>query len=104
MGMRIKKGDRVVILAGRDKGKSGQVLKVMPSKGRAIVEGVNLVKKHMRRRSEAEQGGIKEIPSSVRIANLNLFCSHCNRPVRFQAKILEDKTKIRVCTRCSKPI
>ena len=104
MGMRIKKGDRVVILAGKDKGKSGQVLKVMPSEGKAIVEGVNLVKKHMRRRSEAEQGGIKEVPSSVRIANLNLFCAHCNRPVRFQTKILEDKTKIRICARCGKPL
>jgi len=102
--LRIRKGDRIQVCAGKDKGKTGKILKVLCSKNRVIVEGINLVKKHMRRRSEAEPGGIKEIPSSIHISNLTLFCPHCNRGTRFGIKILEDKTKLRICKRCNKPI
>jgi large subunit ribosomal protein L24 len=104
MSLRIKRGDKVVILAGKDKGKTGKVLKVFPKEMRAIVEGVNLVKKHIRRRGENEPGGIKEIPAPLHISNLVLFCSNCNRGVRFGIRILEDKSKIRVCKRCQQPI
>jgi len=104
MSLRIKRGDKVVILAGKDKGKTGKVLKVFPKEMRAIVEGVNLVKKHIRRRGENEPGGIKEIPAPLHISNLALFCSNCNRGVRFGIRILEDKSKIRVCKRCQQPI
>jgi len=104
MSLRIKRGDKVVVLAGKDKGKTGKVLRVFPQKMRAIVEGVNLVKKHLRRRSENEPGGIKEIPAPIHLSNLALFCPHCNRGVRFEVKILEDKTKIRICKRCKKQI
>ncbi|HIE36083.1 MAG TPA: 50S ribosomal protein L24 [Candidatus Omnitrophica bacterium] len=104
MSLRIKRGDKVVILAGKDKGKTGKVLKVFPKEMRAIVEGVNLVKKHIRRRGENEPGGIKEIPAPLHISNLALFCSNCNRGVRFGIRILEDKSKIRVCKKCQQPI
>lgn len=102
--IRIKKGDKVQLLAGKDKGKIGEILRVLVSKNRAIVDGVNLVKKHMRKRSEQDQGGIKETPASVNISNLNIFCSNCNRGVRVKSKALKDKSKIRVCTKCNKPI
>ncbi len=104
MSLRIKRGDKVVVLAGKDKGKMGKVLKVFPEKNRAIVEGINLVKKHFRRRSENEPGGIKEIPAPIHISNLALFCPNCNRGVRFGVKILEDKSKVRICRRCNRQI
>ncbi|MFH1768314.1 MAG: 50S ribosomal protein L24 [Candidatus Omnitrophota bacterium] len=102
--LRVRRGDKVKVRAGKDKGKSGKVLKVLTAKKRVIVEGVNLVKKHMRRRSEAEQGGIKEVPASIHISNVNILCPNCNRDARFTTKILENKSKIRVCKRCEKTI
>jgi len=100
---RIKKNDIVVVLAGKSKGKKGKVLRVILEKNRAIVEGANLVKKHLRRRSEQEPGGVKEIPASINIANLALFCSRCNRGVRIGAKNT-GKEKVRVCRKCNQPI
>ncbi|UCD15246.1 MAG: 50S ribosomal protein L24 [Candidatus Omnitrophota bacterium] len=104
MSLRIKKGDKVVVITGRDKGKTGKVLRVMFDRGRVVVEGVNLVKKHFRRRSENEPGGIKEIPSSLHMSNLSLFCSSCGKGVRFGTKISADKSKIRICKKCQQPI
>jgi large subunit ribosomal protein L24 len=102
MSLRIKKGDKVIVCAGRDKGKTGKILKF--SKDRVIVEGVNLVKKHIRRRSESEPGGIKEIPTALSISNVSLFCSNCNKGVRFGIKNLDKKSKMRICRKCNKPI
>lgn len=104
MGLRIKRGDTVVVLAGKDRGKKGKVLRVLVDRNRAIVEGVNLVKKSVRRRTEAEPGGIKEVPGSIHLSNLALFCSHCNRGVRFGTKMINNKEKVRVCKRCQQPI
>jgi len=101
---RIRKGDKVKILSGKDKDKMGKVLKVIVSKKRVVVEGANIVKKHMRKRSEAEPGGIREVPAPVHISNVSLFCPNCNRETRFAIKVLEDKSKIRVCKRCGRPI
>ena len=102
--MKIRKNDTVVIRAGKDRGKSAKVLKVLPRNNRAVVEGVNLVKKHMRRRSEQETGGIKEIPTTVNISNLGLVCSNCGKGVRFGVKVAKDKSKVRVCKRCQQVI
>lgn len=104
MGLRIKKGDKVEVIAGKNKGKTGKILTVDTIKGRAVVEGVNLVKKHMRRRSESEPGGIKEVPAFIHISNLNLFCSHCNKGARFGVNLSADKNKSRICRRCKQPI
>jgi len=104
MSLRIKKGDKVLVIAGKSKGKSGKVLKVLLSKNRALVEGVSLVKKHIKKRSESEPGGIKEIPSSVHISNIALFCPNCNKGTRFGISIAKDKSKVRICKRCQKPI
>lgn len=101
--IRIKKGDRVKVLTGKDKGKVGKVLEVMSAKQRVIVEGVGLAKKHFRRRSESEQGGIREIPLPIHISNVALFCSNCNKGVKAGIKI-EGKSKIRICRKCQQPI
>ncbi len=104
MSLRIKKGDKVEVIAGKNKGKAGKVLKVLSEKRRVVVEGVNLVKKHIRKRSESEPGGIKEIPASLNISNIALFCASCNRGVRFGVKVSSDKSKARICKKCQKPI
>lgn len=98
--MHIKKDDTVIVLSGKDKGKTGRVLRVIPQKERAIVEGVNLVKKHLRRRSESDPGGITPVPAALHVAKLALYCSSCKKGVRIGTKVLEDKSKIRVCKKC----
>lgn len=103
MAVGIRKGDKVLVVSGKNKGKSGKVLEILSSKSRAMVEGVNLVKKHMRRRSESEPGGIKEIPSSIHLSNIMVVCPHCNRQVRLGAK-KEGKNKIRICRKCQQPM
>ena len=102
--LKIKKGDTVKIRCGKERGKVGKVLEVLTAKHRIIIEGINLVKKHIRKRSEAEAGGIREVPASMHISNVGLFCSSCNQAVRFGIKILDDRSKIRVCKKCSHQI
>jgi len=104
MSLGIRKDDKVIILVGKDKGKISKVLKVFKEKNRVIVEGVNLAKKHTKKRSENEQGGIVEVPLPIHISKVALYCSRCNKPSRFRTKILEDKSKIRICVKCNQPI
>ena len=104
MSLMIKKGDRVIVTAGRSKGKTGKVLKLIAGKKRIVVEGVNLVKKHVRKRSESEPGGIREIPAALDISNVAILCPACNKKTRFAVTIATDKTKTRICKKCQKPI
>ncbi|MCK4810620.1 MAG: 50S ribosomal protein L24 [Candidatus Omnitrophica bacterium] len=104
MSLKIKKGDKVMVLTGKDKGKTGKILKSIRGTNRAIVEGINLVKKHLKRRSENEPHGIKDIPSPIHISNLALFCPQCNKGIRFGVKVLADKSKIRLCKKCQREI
>lgn len=104
MSMHVKKGDKVVILAGKDKGKSGRVLKVFFETNRVIVEGANLMKKHLRRRSEAEAGGIREVPAPIHCSNVALFCPQCNKGTRASVVVSADKSKARVCKKCQKQL
>ncbi len=97
--LHIRKNDTVVVIAGKDKGKIGKVLQVFPRKGRAIVEGVNLVKKHMKP-SPRSSGGIIEKPAPIHVSNLMLYCTKCKRGVKVAKKILEDGSKVRVCKKC----
>lgn len=97
----LKKGDIVIVKKGRDKGKTGKVLKVIPETQRVIVEKVNFVKEFMRPdRSRNIQGGIMEKEAPLSIANVMIFCSECGQGVRIRKKIMEDGTKVRVCQRC----
>lgn len=101
MSLRIKKGDTVEIITGKDKGKSGKVLRVFVKEDRAIVEGLNVVKKHQKRRSEQQQSGIVEKPAPINISNLALWCPSCKKGVRFGVQVNEDKSKVRVCKKCN---
>ena len=96
----IKKNDTVTIIAGKDKGKSGRVLRVIPKKDRAIVEKVNMIKRHMKPSAQARQGGILEKEAPIHISNLMLICSKCTDPTRVGYKLLDDDRKVRVCKKC----
>ena len=104
MNLKIKKGDKVIVIAGKDKGKTGKVLKTIAMKNRVVGEGVNIMKKHAKRRSESDQGGLRDISVPINASNLSLVCSSCNVGVRFSMKKSDDKTKVRICKKCQKPI
>jgi len=97
---RIKKNDIVFVRAGRDRGKTGKVLAVLPRRDRAIVEGVNFVKKHTRKTREDQQGGVIQKESTINLSNLSLFCKGCNRPTKIGFDVLKDGQKTRFCKRC----
>jgi large subunit ribosomal protein L24 len=96
MSLRIKKGDKVFILAGKDKGKSGRVVAVYPKQARALVEGIGMVKKHARKSPKNPQGGILHQESPIAISNLSLFCPVSNKPTRIKTLLAQDGSKQRV--------
>jgi large subunit ribosomal protein L24 len=96
--LKIKKGDKVVVLAGKDKGKSGEVLKVMPSEGRVVVQGVNMVKRHTRP-AMGNPGGIVEKEASIHVSNVAHQDPKDHKPTRVGYRTLEDGRKVRVARR-----
>ncbi len=100
---KIKKNDNVEVLAGKDKGKRGSVVRIIPKKDRVIVSGVNIVKKAMKRRSQQDQGGIVEVEAPLHISNVGVVCKKCGRPVKIGYKIDGDK-KVRVCRKCGETL
>ena len=101
--MKIKKGDTVLIISGKDKGRKGKVLKVFPEELKILVEGINLKKKHVRPKREGEKGQIVQIPAPVQISNLKVICPKCGKATRVGYKII-DKKKYRICKKCQKEI
>lgn len=101
---KIRRNDTVEVISGKDRGKKGKVLRVFPKTGRAIVEGINLVKKHQRRKQQDQQTGIVQVPLSVNISNLILICKNCNRKTRAGFSVQPDGTRLRVCKKCKEPI
>nr|WP_161952852.1 MULTISPECIES: 50S ribosomal protein L24 [Moorella] len=102
--MHVKKGDLVMVITGKDAGKKGKVLSVDRAKGRVVVEGVNVVKRHTRPTPRMPQGGIIEKEAPVASSNVMLFCNKCNRPTRIGKQFLADGTKTRVCKKCGEVI
>ncbi|MDA8307205.1 MAG: 50S ribosomal protein L24 [Deltaproteobacteria bacterium] len=100
----IKKNDTVKVIAGKDKGKTGKVLRVIPKKGRAIVEKLNIVKRHLRPSEQARQGGILEREAPIEMSNLMLICSKCTDPTRVGYRMLDDTKKVRFCKKCKEVI
>lgn len=97
---KIKKNDIVQITKGKDKGKQGKVIDVIEDGKRAIVEGLNLSKKHKRQSRQDQKGGIISIEMPLSISNLMVFCKHCSKPSRMGAVVAKDGTKSRVCKAC----
>lgn len=100
MSLFVRKDDHVMVVAGRERGKTGRVIKVLPGKSRLFIERVNLVKRHTRPRSAQQPGGIVEKEASIHVSNVMIMCDPCNAPVRVGYRILEDGQKARVCRRC----
>lgn len=98
MAAKLKKGDRVIVLAGKDKGKSGEIVQVMPAEERAIVRGINMVKRHQRQ-TQAQEGGIINKEASIHLSNLAIADPKDNKPTRVGFTVKEDGTKVRVAKR-----
>jgi large subunit ribosomal protein L24 len=99
--LHVKKGDTVVVLSGKEKGRSGKVLSVNTKKERVFVEKLNMIKRHSRPSKNAPQGGIIEKEASLHVSNVNIFCPKCNKPVRIKKRMLDDGKKVRTCVKCS---
>jgi large subunit ribosomal protein L24 len=99
-GLKIKKGDRVQVLTGKDRGKSGNVTRVLPTAGKVIVDGVNVAKKHQKATKATMQGGIIDKDMPIPVANVAILCPSCNKTTRVGYKIDGDGTKVRVCKKC----
>ncbi len=96
---RVKKGDTVMVITGKEKSKTGKLLQVVQKDGNVIVEGLNIVKRHVRARG-SEGGTIVEKEAPINISNIQLLCAKCNKPVRTRINVLEDNKKVRVCVKC----
>lgn len=96
MAAKIRKGDRVQVLTGKDKGRQGEVIKVMPEDGRALVQGINLVKRHQKPQGMGRPGGIQEKEAGIDLSNLALLDPKSGKPTRVGFKVLEDGKKVRV--------
>lgn len=101
---KIKKDDKVIVLAGKERGKIGAVLKVDLEKERVIIEKVNMVKKHAKASTQTAQGGIIEKEAPLNISDVMIVCNKCAEPTRIGKRILEDGSKIRVCKKCGEPM
>lgn len=101
--MKIKKGDQILVIAGKDKGRKGKVLEAMPKQGKVVVEGLNIRKKHVRPKKEGEKGQVVEIPAPLSVSNIKMICTKCAKPTRLGYKI-EGKKKYRFCKKCTKEI
>ncbi|MDO4458951.1 MAG: 50S ribosomal protein L24 [Clostridia bacterium] len=100
----VKTGDTVTILVGKDRGKQGKVLAVSPKEGKVIVEGCNMVSKHVKPRRMGEQGGIINAESAIYSCKVQIVCPRCGKATRVAHKILEDGTKERVCKKCGETL
>jgi len=101
---KIKKNDIVQITKGKDKGKQGKVISIIEDGARAIVEGLNLAKKHKRQSRQDQKGGIISIEMPISVSNLMIFCKHCSKPSRVGVTVLKDGTKSRFCKACKEAL
>ena len=102
--MKLKKGDRVRVISGKDVGKEGEITRVFPEAERVIVDGVNVAKRHQRATGQTMQGGIIDKDMPLHISNVAIVCSGCNSPTRVGYRFEPDGTKVRVCRKCGKDI
>ncbi|MBF0226640.1 MAG: 50S ribosomal protein L24 [Desulfobacterales bacterium] len=102
--VRIKKDDKVKIIAGKYKGKIGKVLKVIQKKNRIIVENINIIKRHVKPNPLNRQGGIVEKEAPIHFSNVMLLCNKCVKPIRIKFRILEDGRKVRYCHKCNEMV
>ena len=102
--MKIRKGDKVKILSGKDKGKTGKVMQVIPSESKIIVEGVNISVKHKKPRGRYQQGGLVNQESPIYASKTMVVCKSCGEPTRIAKKELEDGSRVRACKNCNEQV
>jgi len=100
----IRRDDNVMVIAGKDRGKTGKVNRVIREKERVVVAGVNIATKHVKSRPGIRQAGIIHVEAPLHISNVMLICPHCDKPTRVGHAFQEDGTKVRVCKRCRQVI
>jgi len=100
----VKKNDQVMVMAGKEKGKSGKLLRVVAKKESALIEKVNFVKRHSRPSSQNRQGGIIEKEAPVPLSNIMIICNRCTVPVKVGRKLLDDGKRVRYCKKCGEHI
>jgi len=102
--LKIKKNDKVQVIKGKDRGKTGKVLRINPREKRIYIEGVNIVKKHLRQQDQGKPGGIIEKEGPVNMANVRVICPNCSKPSRIGFEVSEKGQKARVCKKCNQQI
>ncbi|MDI6689196.1 MAG: 50S ribosomal protein L24 [Actinomycetota bacterium] len=102
--LKARKGDKVLVIAGKDKGKKGKVLVALPKRERVIVEGVNVVKRHTRPTQRNPQGGIIEKESAIHVSNVQLICPNCGQPTRIGKREISEGKRVRICKKCGQDI
>ena len=101
--MKVKKGDSVLIIAGKDKGRTGKIMKSLPKELKVLVEGINLKKKHVRPKKEGEKGQVVEIPAAMNVSNVKVICPKCGKATRV-GYAMEKDVKNRICKKCKQII
>lgn len=100
----VKTGDTVIVLSGKERGKKGKIIAVSPKEGKVIIEGINMVSKHVKPRKMGEAGGIVEAEGAMYASKVQIVCPNCGEKTRVAHKISEDGTKLRICKKCNKPL
>ncbi len=101
MKLSVRKNDEVQVIAGRDRGKRGRVLRVLPDKGRVVVEGVNVIKRHTKPNPQKQiKGGVVEREAPLHASNVQILCPECSKATRIGRRILGDGRKVRICRKC----
>ncbi|HCC60177.1 MAG: 50S ribosomal protein L24 [Candidatus Staskawiczbacteria bacterium RIFOXYC1_FULL_37_43] len=101
--MKVKKGDTILVISGKDKGKVAKILKSLPRERKVLVDGVNLKKKHVRPKREGEKGQVVQVPAPLEVSNIKIVCPKCGKPVRIGYKVEKD-IKSRICKKCGQAI
>jgi len=100
----VRRGDKVVVLSGKDKGKKGKVIATFPRQGRVKVEGVNIIKKHAKPTRRVPQGGIREMEAGFPASRVMPICPSCSKPTRVAKKTLPDNSRVRACRKCGESL
>jgi large subunit ribosomal protein L24 len=102
--VQIRKNDSVMVISGKERGKTGKVLRVLNEKDAVVIERLNIVKRHTKPRGPQQTGGIVEKEAAIHASNIMIMCDKCNAPARIGRKVLADGKKVRVCRNCKEPL
>lgn len=102
--LHVRKGDKVLVLSGKDKGKKGKIIATMPAEGRIKVEGLNMIKKHAKPTAKVPQGGIREMEGAFAHDKVMLICPACSKPTRVGKKVMADGRRVRSCKKCGESL